>query len=93
MSVKILKPPFALLSLLALPLVAMQFTTEVRWSVGDFVVMGLLLLGMGLSIELVLKKIKSTSKRWFYLGAVLLIFVLIWAELAVGIFNSPWAGS
>jgi hypothetical protein len=91
--VKILKTPFILLSLLTLPLVAMQFTAEVRWSVGDFVVMGLLLLGLGLSIELVLKKIKSTSKRWFYLGVVLLIFILIWTELAVGIFNSPWAGS
>ncbi|MEK9781744.1 MAG: hypothetical protein VW266_02230, partial [Flavobacteriales bacterium] len=92
-SVKILKTPFALLSLLALPLVTMQFTNEVRWSVGDFVVMGLLLLSLGLSIELVLEKIKSTSKRWFYLGVVLLIFILIWAELAVGILNSPWAGS
>ena len=82
-----------MLSLLVLPLVAMRFTAEVRWSVGDFVVMGLLLFGLGLSIELVFKKIKSTSKRWSYLGAVLLIFLLIWAELAVGIFNSPWAGS
>ncbi len=93
MLVKILKIPFAFLSLLTIPLVAMQFTDEVRWSVVDFVVMGLLLLGLGLSIELVLKKTKSTKKRWTYLSIVLLIFLLIWAELAVGIFNSPWAGS
>ncbi|MEK9781742.1 MAG: hypothetical protein VW266_02220 [Flavobacteriales bacterium] len=81
------------MSLLTIPLVAMQFTDEVRWSVVDFVVMGLLLLSLGLSIELVLKKTKSTQKRWIYLIIVLLIFLLIWAELAVGIFNSPWAGS
>ena len=93
MLVKILKIPFAFLSLLTIPLVAMQLTDEVRWSVGDFVVMGLLLLGLGLSIELVLKKTKYTQKRWTYLSIVLLIFLLIWAELAVGIFNSPWAGS
>ena len=93
MLVKVLKSPIALLSLLAIPLVAMQFTDEVRWSVGDFVVMGLLLLGLGLSIKLVLKKIKSTPERWAYLGAALLIFLFIWAELAVGIVNSPWAGS
>lgn len=93
MLVKILKIPFAFLSLLTIPLVAMKFTYEVHWSVGDFIVMGLLLLGLGLSIELVLKKTKSTQKRWTYLSIVLLIFLLIWAELAVGIFNSPWAGS
>ncbi len=86
MLVKILKIPFAFLSLLTIPLVAMQFTDEVRWSVGDFVVMGLLLLGLGLSIELVLKKTKYTQKRWTYLKTSDFSFKIY-------IFNSPWAGS
>src|ERR1041385_1445087 len=34
-------------SMLMVPLVAMQFTGEVNWSTGDFIVMGVLLFGTG----------------------------------------------
>lgn len=60
-----------------------------NWRLGDFVVFGLLLLGTGLSVELVMRKVKSTSKRILICGVVLLVFLLIWADLAVGIFNIP----
>ncbi len=79
--------------LLLIPLVAMQFTTEVNWSVTDFITMGILLLGTGLTIELVLRKVKSVRNRLILCGVILLIFFLIWAELAVGIFGTPWAGN
>jgi len=80
-------------SLLLVPLVAMQFTDEVNWEMNDFVIMGILLLGTGLLCELVLRKIKSTLSRIILCGAILLAFLLIWAELAVGVFGTPWAGS
>lgn len=79
--------------LLSIPLIAMQFTNEVDWSPFDFAVMGTLLLGTGLLCELVLRKVKSLKQRLIILAVILIAFFLIWAELAVGIFETPLAGS
>ena len=79
--------------LLLIPLIAMQFTTEVDWGLLDFVIMGILLLSTGLLAELVIRKVKNTESRLVIIGIVLLAFFLIWAELAVGIFGTPFAGS
>jgi Kef-type K+ transport system membrane component KefB len=78
---------------LLIPLVAMQFTTEVDWKLSDFLIMGTLLLGTGLLCELVLRKVKKTEYRIAIVVALLLALFLIWAELAVGIFGTPFAGS
>lgn len=79
--------------LLLIPLVAMQFTNEVNWSGFDFLVMGVLLLGTGLICELGLRKVKKRTNRLVLCLAVLGIFILVWMELAVGIFGTPFAGS
>jgi hypothetical protein len=79
--------------LLLLPLIAMQFTNEVDWSLFDFVVAGVLLLGTGLLCELVMRKVKKIEYRIVICGALLVVLFLIWAELAVGIFGTPFAGS
>ena len=78
---------------LLLPLVAMQFTSEVQWTASDFVVAGVLLFGMGLLIELALRKTKKGAWRIFAVLGLMLLFLLVWLELAVGIFGSPWAGT
>lgn len=79
--------------LLSIPFIAMQFTNEVNWDAFDFLIMGILLVGTGLMCELVMRKVKSTSQRLILCGVVLMMFLLVWAELAVGIFGSPFAGS
>jgi Kef-type K+ transport system membrane component KefB len=79
--------------LLLTPLVAMQFTDEVNWKLSDFVVAGILLLGTGLLCELVMRKVTKRKHRIAIIAAVLLVLFLIWAELAVGIFGTPFAGS
>lgn len=79
--------------LLLIPFIAMQFTDEVKWALPDFVVAGVLLLGTGLLCELVLKKVKKIGYRLLICGALLLVLFLIWVELAVGIFGTPFAGS
>jgi len=79
--------------LLLIPLIAMQFTNEVNWKPGDFVIMGILLFGTGLLCELVMRRVKNTKNRIVICAAVLLVFFLIWAELAVGVFGTPFAGS
>lgn len=78
--------------LLLIPLVAMLFTDQVNWSLTDFVVMGLMLLGTVLAIEFVRRKVAKKYRIWLILAAVL-AFLLLWAELAVGIFGSSFAGS
>lgn len=84
---------FSVLIVLLIPLVAMQFTNEVNWGTLDFVVMGVLLLGTGFLCELVLRIVKKTHHRLIICGGILFTFFLIWAELAVGIFGTPFAGS
>jgi hypothetical protein len=80
-------------TLLLIPLVAMQFTNEVNWSGFDFLVAGVLLLGTGLLVEGVLRTVKTKSKRLLLVSALLLLLALIWIELAVGLFGTPFAGS
>ncbi len=80
-------------SLLLIPFIAMQFTKEVNWTVLDFIVMGVLLIGTGLIIELVLRKVKKTANRIIFCLTILIILLLIWIELAVGLFGTPFAGS
>lgn len=79
--------------ILFIPLIAMQFSSEVNWDIFDFIVMGILLLSTGLLCELVLRKVKTTKNRIIICGAVLIILFLVWAELAVGVFGTPFAGS
>lgn len=79
--------------LLLIPFIAMQITDSVNWSLSDFVVMSLLLSGTGLLCEFTLRKVKTTKNRIIICLIIILIFILIWAELAVGIFGSPIAGS
>ncbi len=79
--------------ILCIPLIAMQFTNEVNWNLADFVVMGILLLGTGLLCELTYRKIKHNDYRLVIIAIILIALFLIWAELAVGIFGTPFAGS
>lgn len=78
---------------LSIPLIAMQFTNEVVWTLSDFVIMGILLLGTGLFVELTIRKFKNMNYRIGIIALILIALFLIWAELAVGIFGTPFAGS
>ena len=78
----------AVVFLLLIPLIA-----NFPWSVEDFVIAGILLFGTGLLCELVLRKINRKGYRIALCVAILFGLFLIWAELAVGIFGTPFAGS
>ena len=79
--------------LLMIPLIAMQFTDEVKWSLSDFIIMGILLLGTGLICELVIRSVKTLKYRIVLCMTVLFLLFLVWAELAVGVFGTPFSGS
>ena len=78
--------------LLLIPLIAMQFTDEVNWTLSDFVVAGALLFGTGLMCELVLRKVRKVELRIAICAAILIGLLLTWAELAVGIFGTAFSG-
>ncbi|HET8883859.1 MAG TPA: hypothetical protein VFM68_00105 [Candidatus Saccharimonadales bacterium] len=92
------------LLLLSVPLMAMVFNwpmydpgnpvpERLNWSPFDFIVMGILLLITGFAFELLAKRFQNTAERIIVAVIVVGLFFLIWAELAVGIFGTPLAGS
>jgi hypothetical protein len=89
MSKRIFYPLFLLL----IPLIGMTITDEINWSTFDFIIMGSLLIALSIGINLVSTRVKNLKNRFLYIGILVLIFMLIWAELAVGIFGTPLAGS
>ena len=80
----LLRLAFATACLLLIPLVAMQFSTEVVWTVSDFVIAGGLLFGAGLSYLLVARLGSSASYRLGVGVAVVAGLLLVWGNLAVG---------
>ena len=79
--------------MLLLPLMAMQFTDQVNWNLADFIVAGVLLFGAGLTYELVTREGGTVAYRVTAGIAIAAALLLVWMELAVGIFGTPWAGS
>jgi hypothetical protein len=80
-------------ALLLIPLIAMNFTSEVNWKIFDFLAAGILLVGTGISLEFILRKIKTKRNRIILIAGLFLALILVWAELAVGVFGTPFAGS
>ena len=89
MSVRIFYPIFLLL----IPLLGNVFSDEVNWSLFDFLAMGTILLTMGILINLIIDKLKKRSFKVLLIIVTILVFALIYLELAVGIFGTPFAGS
>lgn len=77
--------------LLLVPFAAMQFTDEVQWTATDFATAAIVLFGAGLAY--VLLTWNAPRRRLLVAAAVLVVLAVIWVEIAVGVFGSPWAGS
>ena len=81
------------LTLLIIPILGIILTNSVEWSVLDFLLMASLLLALGIGIELTAINFKQFNTRIVIISFIVLIFLMIWVELAVGAFNSPFAGN
>ncbi|TCD05094.1 hypothetical protein EYB45_06180 [Erythrobacteraceae bacterium CFH 75059] len=79
--------------LLLLPVLGMTVSDAVRWTASDFIIATLLLVTGAGAAELVLRLSRGSRTRLVGLTGVALALALIWGELAVGLFGSPWAGS
>lgn len=84
----------ATVAVLMIPLVAMQFTSEVDWNPADFIIMGSLFFSIGFSYVLLTRR---TANAIYRIAAALGLgttFLMIWANLAVGLIGSgPNAGN
>ncbi|MEX0722508.1 MAG: hypothetical protein WD053_01455 [Gracilimonas sp.] len=85
--------PVAILSLvtggiLLIPLIAMQFSTDVDWSLADFILMGVLIFCTGFTYLFITRKAEEIAYRVAIAFALLTGFLLIWVNLAVGIIGS-----
>ena len=84
---KILYP----LLILLFPLIGKIFF-KLNWNGFDFLVMALLILSFSVLINLTLYYLKSSKFKLLLVLILVTTFILIWAELAVGIFGTPFAG-
>jgi hypothetical protein len=74
--------------ILMIPLVAMQFTDEVKWSPVDFIIMGALIFSTGMGFILITR---SSPNAAYKIAAALTFataFLMVWANLAVGLIGS-----
>ena len=93
MTINISKKTFYPLLLLIIPFVGMFVSDQVNWSPFDFLVMGLLLFSLGLAADAIFRKFQQLRSRLLFTALLLVVFLLIWIELAVGLFGTPLAGS
>jgi hypothetical protein len=75
--------------ILLVPLVAMQFTGEVVWTLTDFLVAGMLLGGTGLALDLAVTSGGNVAYKAAAGLALVAALLLVWVNLAVGIIGEP----
>ncbi len=73
---------------LLLPWVAMQLGDEVNWGVEDFVFAAALLLGVGLTFELAVRKTGNAAYRAAVAVALAAALILVWVNAAVGVIGN-----
>ena len=66
--------------ILLTPLIAMQFSSEVVWTIGDFIFAWVLLVIIGLSAKLLTKNISKNKTIYFALIIPFGIFMFIFGE-------------
>lgn len=74
-------------ALLIVPAAAMVFTSEVNWGTEDFAAFGLMFTVICLVVEAAWHWIAVPSNRFAAIVLAVVLFLIIWAELAVGLFN------
>lgn len=79
--------------LLVVPFIASQFSDEVNWSGFDYLVMAILFGTTSVALDFILTKAKNKQSRWAWGIAVVLALVIVWVEIAVGVFGSLLAGN
>lgn len=79
--------------LLVITLIANYNSSSFNWTTSDFVIAGVILISLSIGIEVVLRSIKKKEHKPLIIFLLFTVFILLFMELAVGIFGSPLAGN
>ncbi|MCY0970907.1 hypothetical protein [Chryseobacterium wangxinyae] len=63
------------------------------WSSRDFGIAAFLLFGTAILIDVIRRIVKGTMYKILAFSVIMLLLILVWAELAVGIFGTSVAGN
>lgn len=86
------RPALITCLLLIIPAIGTKVSYEWQWGLFDFILMGLVIFSFGLVYELCTRTFAISHKR--IVGLIVIVaFLLVWAELAVGIIGTPFAGN
>ena len=79
-------------TLLSIILLFNFISDEFNWNVFDFIIFIIMMIFAVASFELVSRITKKEKSQKILFALIIIVFLLIWAELGVGIFNSSFAG-
>lgn len=78
--------------LLSIILLLNFISDEFDWNIFDFIVLIIMMIFTAALFEIATRTAKTKKNQKILFILITIIFLLIWAELGVGIFNSPFAG-
>jgi dipeptide/tripeptide permease len=79
--------------ILTIPILGKLYTDDFQWALPDFIIGAILLYGTSFLIDVIMRKVQKKSHRIALSGLILLVLLCIWAELAVGLIGTPFAGN
>ena len=79
--------------ILTIPILGKLYTDDFQWALPDFIIGAILLYGTSFMIDVIMRKVQKKSHRIALSGLILLVLLCIWAELAVGLIGTPFAGN
>jgi dipeptide/tripeptide permease len=79
--------------ILTIPILGKLYTDDFQWALPDFIIGAMLLYGTSFMIDVIMRKVQKKSHRIALSGLILLVLLCIWAELAVGLIGTPFAGN
>ena len=85
-------PMWITVAVLLVVFLASLLSDQATWSIYDFLIGGGLIFVFATIETILWNKLKS-QHRLFVVLFILLVFLILWAEMAVGLFDSPLAGS
>lgn len=73
--------------LLVVAAIGSQVTSEFDWGAQDFALFAAMLAGLCLAVEAALRWLDTPGRRFAGVALAVIVFLAVWAELAVGIFD------
>ena len=78
--------------LLSIILLLNFISDEFDWNIFDFIVLIIMMIFTAALFEIATRTAKTKKNQKILFILITIIFLLIWAEFGVGIFDSPFAG-